>query len=120
MTCVLLVGVAGYVGCVLAEELLARGYSVRVFDRMYFGDAGLKQLRDRVDVVVGDMRAMSDAILDGVQAIVNVGGLSNDPTAEYNPQANVEMNSTATIRLADAQTLDQWLRLPQASSFRFE
>ena len=102
MNRVLVVGGAGYVGSVLTEELLARGYSVRVFDRLYFGDIGLQSVRDRVDLVVGDMRTMDPSVLEGVEAIVNVGGLSNDPTAEYNPEANVEMNTTATVALAEA------------------
>lgn len=102
MNQVLVVGGAGYVGSVLVEELLTRGYSVRVFDRLYFGDLGIKRLRDRVDLVVGDMRTIPAGVLDGVQAVVNVGGLSNDPTAEYNPQANTEMNVTASIALAEA------------------
>ena len=102
MNRILVVGGAGYVGSVLTEELLARGYAVRIFDRMFFGDIGLRELRDRVDLVVGDMRAMDPAVLDGVQGVVNIGGLSNDPTAEYNPQANVEMNTTASIALAEA------------------
>ena len=100
MNSVLVVGGAGYVGSVLVEELLSRGYSVRVFDRLYFGDVAIRPMRDRIDLVVGDMRAMDPAVLRGVQAVVNVGGLSNDPTAEYNPQANVEMNTTATLSLA--------------------
>jgi nucleoside-diphosphate-sugar epimerase len=101
MNRVLVVGGAGYVGSVLVEELLARGYSVRVFDRLYFGDVGIQHVRDRIDLIVGDMRVMSPSVLEGVQAVVNVGGLSNDPTAEYNPQANVEMNTTATLALAE-------------------
>jgi len=101
MNRILLVGGAGYVGSVLAEELLARGYSVRVFDRLYYGDQGIRHIRDRLELVVGDMRSMSPDVLDGIKTIVNVGGLSNDPTAEYNPQANTEMNTTATIALAE-------------------
>src|SRR5207245_655106 len=92
---------AGYVGSVLAEELLARGYSIRVFDRLYFGDVGIRHIRDRLDLVTGDMREMAPAVLEGIQAVVNVGGLSNDPTAEYNPQANIEMNTTAALALAE-------------------
>ena len=38
---VLVVGGAGYVGSVLVNELLERGYAVRVFDRLYYGDQGL-------------------------------------------------------------------------------
>lgn len=98
---ILVVGGAGYVGSVLTHELLERGYAVRVLDRLYFGDVGLRDHRDRVELVVGDMRALTGDMLRDVEAVVNVGGLSNDPTAEYNPQANYEMNTLASKRLAD-------------------
>ncbi len=101
MARVLLVGGAGYVGCVLAEELLQRGYAVRILDRLYFGDQGLREIRDRVELVVGDMRTPKQSVLEGVVAVVNIAGLSNDPTAEYNPQANEEMNTVAARRLAE-------------------
>jgi nucleoside-diphosphate-sugar epimerase len=97
---VLVVGGAGYVGSVLAHELLERGYAVRVLDRMYFGDQGLADVRDRVEIVVGDLRAMPSMALENVEAVINIAGLSNDPTAEYNPAANYEMNTTASVALA--------------------
>src|SRR5215468_2399089 len=97
---ILVVGGAGYVGSVLTEELLQRGYTVRVLDRFFFGDNGLRALRDRIELVESDMRAVSPTALDGVDAVINVGGLSNDPTAEYNPRANHEMNTVATAALA--------------------
>jgi nucleoside-diphosphate-sugar epimerase len=97
---VLVVGGAGYVGSVLTEELLQRGYAVRVLDRLFFGDGGLRAVRDRIEVVEADMRAVGPEVLEGVDAVVNVGGLSNDPTAEYNPRANHEMNTVATVALA--------------------
>jgi nucleoside-diphosphate-sugar epimerase len=99
---VLLVGGAGYIGSVLAHELLERGYAVRILDRMYFGDQGLADIRDRVEIVVGDMRAMPALTLDNVEAVINIAGLSNDPTAEYNPAANYAMNTTASVELAQA------------------
>lgn len=101
MAMVLLVGGAGYMGSVLAAELLERGYAVRILDRLYFGDHGLTDIRDRVELVVGDMRSVPPEVLDGVEAVVNVGGLSNDPTAEFNPRANYEMNTSASVALAE-------------------
>jgi len=98
---VLLVGGAGYVGSVLAYELLERGYAVKILDRLYFGDDGLRDIRDRVELIVGDMRTMGAEVLKGVDSVINIGGLSNDPTAEYNPQANYEMNTLASKKLAD-------------------
>ncbi|MGQ9626027.1 MAG: NAD-dependent epimerase/dehydratase family protein [Anaerolineae bacterium] len=98
---ILLVGGAGYVGSVLAEELLERGYAVRILDRLYYGQLGLRDVLDRVELVVEDMRTAPPSILDGVDAVVNLGGLSNDPTAEYNPEANYEMNTLSTKKLAE-------------------
>jgi len=98
---ILLVGGAGYVGSVLAEELLERGFAVKILDRLYYGDDGLREVRDRVELIVSDMRVVDSSVLQDVDAVVNLGGLSNDPTAEYNPQANHEMNTVASIQLAE-------------------
>jgi len=98
---VLLVGGAGYVGSVLTTELLERGYAVKVLDRLYYGEEGLREVRDRIELIIGDMRVLTPNILDDVDAVINIGGLSNDPTAEYNPQANFEMNTVASKSLAE-------------------
>ena len=97
---ILVVGGAGYVGSVLIRELLEKGYAVKVLDRMFFGDSGIKDVRDRIELVVDDVRTVNPSTLDDVQSIVNLSGLSNDPTAEYNPKANFEMNTIAAETLA--------------------
>lgn len=98
---ILVVGGAGYVGAVLTAELLERGYAVKILDRLYYGDYGLRDVRERVELLVGDMRMVEPSVFDDVDAVVNIGGLSNDPTAEYNPRANYEMNTVAARRLAE-------------------
>jgi nucleoside-diphosphate-sugar epimerase len=98
---VLVVGGAGYVGCVLVEVLLQKGYSVRVLDRMFFGAAPAQGFRDRVELVEEDMREVSAAHVEDCGAVINVGGLSNDPTAEFDPQANDELNHVAAVQLAE-------------------
>lgn len=97
---ILVVGGAGYVGSVLVRELLDRGYAVRVYDRLLFGDAGLAAVRERVELVTGDLREVPISVFDDVAAVIHVGGLSNDPTAEYNPRANHQINTVATETLA--------------------
>lgn len=99
---ILVVGGAGYVGSVLVEELLKRGYAVKVFDRLIYGEHGLAAVRDRIELVVGDMRSVDASLFEDVAAVVNLGGLSNDPTAEYSPKANYEMNTVATETIARA------------------
>ncbi|HLC20890.1 MAG TPA: SDR family oxidoreductase, partial [Candidatus Methylomirabilis sp.] len=97
---ILVTGGAGYLGCVLVRELLNKGEAVRVFDKLFFGDEGLDEVRDKIDLIQGDLRYFDEAILDGIDSVIHLAGLSNDPTAEYNPKANHEMNTVATETLA--------------------
>ena len=98
---ILVVGGAGYIGCVLVEELLAKGYSVRILDRLFFGKEPARSFLDRVELIVDDMRDFSESYAEDCEAVINVGGLSNDPTAEFNPRANEQMNTHASIRVAE-------------------
>jgi len=113
---ILVAGGAGYVGSVLVPELLARGHRVRVLDKLLFGDGGLAAVRDRIELVVADVRRFDPAVLDGVSAVVNLSGLSNDPMAEFDPRANHEMNTVATARLAEAARARGVRRFVQGSS----
>jgi nucleoside-diphosphate-sugar epimerase len=99
---VLVTGGAGYIGCVLSERLLDRGYRVRVLDRLYWGEEPLGELRERLELVAADVRELPPSALDGVDGVIHLAGLSNDPTAEYDPEANWQMNAIATEALGRA------------------
>jgi len=99
---VLVTGGAGYIGVVLCERLLEAGHQVRVLDRLYWGRKPIEHIVDRIELVHADVRDFDDHALDGVDGVVHLAGLSNDPTAEYNPSANWEMNAVATETLAAA------------------
>src|SRR3954464_2584039 len=96
---VLVTGGAGYIGSVLAHRLLDRGYRVRILDRLYWGRGPIASILDRVEVLEADVRDMPTTALDGVDAVIHLAGLSNDPTAEYDPEANWQMNAIATETL---------------------
>lgn len=97
---VLVTGGAGYIGCRLVPALLDAGHKVRVVDKLVFGADGLSPYKDKIDLVAGDVCTVDASVLNGMDSIVHLSGLSNDPTAEYNPAANKAMNTDATIRLA--------------------
>ena len=98
---VLVTGGAGYIGAELVRALLARGDRVRVVDRLFFGAQSLAEL-GAVETIAGDLRDWDDAWLEGIDGVSHLAGLSNDPTAEYSPEANWQMNAIATERLAAA------------------
>lgn len=97
---ILVTGGAGYIGSVLVQKLADRGYKVRIFDRFYFGKKHLAHLGKSVDLVVGDVRRFDPKYLNSVDAIIHLAALSNDPTAEFNPKANWEINYLSTKKLA--------------------
>jgi len=99
---VLVTGGCGYIGSVLVPMLLNRGHRVRVFDKLYFGDDALRVVRNAVDLVPGDVRTMADEVLDGIDAVIHLGSLSNDPSADFHPQGTTSINLDGTVHLAHA------------------
>lgn len=97
---VLVTGGAGYIGVVLCRQLIAAGHRPVVLDRLFWGRKPLAGLD--VEIVAGDLRAFDDDWLDGIDAVCHLAGLSNDPTAEYNTEANWQMNAIGTERLVAA------------------
>ena len=90
---VLVTGGAGYVGCVLVPKLLAAGHSVEVFDRMLFTASGLPS-HPNLQVVQGDLRdtpAFAKS-LDGVQTVIHLACISNDPSFELDPNLSRSIN----------------------------
>jgi len=113
---VLVTGGAGYIGTVLTGRLLERGYNVRLLDRLYWGEGPLEAYAGRIEIHVADVRDFPATALDGVDDVIHLAGLSNDPTAEYDPEANWQMNAVATQTLGNACTERGIERLVFASS----
>lgn len=89
---VLLTGGAGYVGTLLAPQLLAAGYTVAVYDAMYYG-CELKPQR-RLTIIEGDIRD-TDRVRDacrGVDAVIHLACISNDAGFELDEQLSEEIN----------------------------
>jgi nucleoside-diphosphate-sugar epimerase len=90
---VLVTGGGGYVGAVLVPKLLDRGYRVRVIDLFLFGEDVLPS-HPALELIKGDLR---DAVavkksLRGVDAVIHLACISNDPSFELNPALSRSIN----------------------------
>ncbi|MGZ5971167.1 MAG: NAD-dependent epimerase/dehydratase family protein [Polyangiales bacterium] len=100
---VLVAGGAGYIGSVLTPLLLERGHKVTVLDRMYFGNSFAKlpeALAAKLTVVRADVRNFDPVVLKGVEAVIDVSGISNDPSCELEPELTKSVNIEGGKRLA--------------------
>ena len=103
---ILITGNMGYVGPVLTKYLRDRLQDAELigFDTAYFGHsltgAGLlpEAMLDRQ--VFGDIRGLPDELLDGVDAVVHLSAISNDPMGNKFEAVTGEINRDATVRIA--------------------
>lgn len=97
---VLVTGGAGYIGNILVEKLLDRGYKVRVLDLMLFGDNALEGLKDNenLQILRGDIRHIKDLTyaIKNVNTVIHLAGIVGDPACSVNEQATQSVNVEAT------------------------
>jgi len=93
---ILVAGGAGYVGSVLVPRLLERDYQVDVVDLLWFGN----HLPKEVNVMKRDIMSLGEKDITGYDQVVFLGGLSNDPMAEYSPSQNFTGNAATPAYLA--------------------
>jgi nucleoside-diphosphate-sugar epimerase len=96
---ILVTGGCGYKGHVLVPKLLARGYEVIVFDLQWFGNYLVAD--KNLSVIKGDVRNIESIPLHGVDCIIHLSSIANDPCSDLNPQLTWEVSALATMQLAD-------------------
>jgi len=99
---VLLTGHQGYLGTVMAPVLVADGHDVVGLDTGLFADCVLgPQPQDPPGLAV-DLRDVTPAHLAGIDALVHLAALSNDPLGSLAPDITYDINHHASVRLAKA------------------
>jgi nucleoside-diphosphate-sugar epimerase len=96
---VFVTGGCGYKGTVLVPKLLERGHEVTAFDIQWFGN----RLRPHpsLTVIKGDVRNPAEYDLSGLDAVIHLSSIANDPAGDLDPKLTWEVNCLATMQLAD-------------------
>jgi nucleoside-diphosphate-sugar epimerase len=98
---VLVTGHRGYIGAVLVPMLMERGYAVVGLDAdLYRGCDLAGPPQPKVPNLADDVREIQAGALGGLDAIIHLAALSNDPLGDLNPDVTYDINHAASVRLA--------------------
>jgi nucleoside-diphosphate-sugar epimerase len=95
---VLVTGADGYIGSIVAANLREEGHAVIEVDLGLYSSSRLQAPEHTTDWC--DVRSMSAVSLAGVDTVVHLAALSNDPLGEFDPAMTEDFNTRATDRLA--------------------
>lgn len=99
---VLVTGTEGYLGSLLPPLLMERGHEVLGVDTGYYKVGWLYNgTTVTAKTLNKDIRHISAQDLQGVDAIVHMAELSNDPTGQLSPNITYDINHKGSVRLAN-------------------
>ncbi|MGH9970460.1 MAG: NAD-dependent epimerase/dehydratase family protein [Pyrinomonadaceae bacterium] len=95
-------GSNGYLGSMLTPELMRRQYDVLGLDTGFYSDRALYRNAPSIPMTeVKDLRQLEQKDLEGLDAVVHMAELSNDPVGALAPHITYEINHHASVRLAE-------------------
>jgi nucleoside-diphosphate-sugar epimerase len=111
-------GAGGYIGSVLVNEALSAGHRVTAIDRYYFDDQATSgtPFADRLRVIRSDIRELSPSHFEGVDAVVDLAALSNDPACDIDPALTEAINCLGRFNVASSARSAGVSRYVMASS----
>jgi nucleoside-diphosphate-sugar epimerase len=98
---VVVTGNEGYIGCLLAPYLAERGHDVVGVDTGFYRDGWLYNGPARsVETLNRDIRRLTVGDFEGVDAVVHMAELSNDPVGQLAPEVTHEINHRGSLHVA--------------------
>lgn len=122
MKTVVVTGAGGYIGSVLVPKLLERGYRVHAIDRYFFGTDKLPE-HEHLYMIKEDTRRLTEAHFVGVDAVIDLVAISNDPSGELFQDATYEINHQSrvqTAKLAKKQGAKRYILPSSCSLYGFQ
>lgn len=96
---VLVTGDRGYIGSSLVPLLLKHNYNVTGLDTDFF-KKGIGNLESLYRKITKDIREVSEEDLNGMDAVIHLSALSNDPMGEIDPKLTSQINFESSVKLA--------------------
>lgn len=96
---ILLTGGCGYIGTVLTQALLAEGHQVTVVDIQWFGNYLVEH--KNLKVIKEDIRNADNIPMKGIDVVMHLANIANDPCGELNSKLAWEVNVLATMCLVE-------------------
>jgi nucleoside-diphosphate-sugar epimerase len=98
---ILVTGTEGYLGSLLAPMLLDHGHQVIGVDTGFYKEGWLYNGAHRTpETLVKDLRLLEQGDLEGVDAVVHMAELSNDPAGDLIPEVTYAINHEGSVHLA--------------------
>lgn len=97
---VLLTGHDGYIGAVLAPLLQSRGHDVIGLDTGFFEDCTFGTDSEPIPSLRKDIRDVTLEDLRGIDTVIHLAALCNDPLGDLNAAWTDAINHRASVRLA--------------------
>tara|TARA_X000000950_G_scaffold288624_1_gene406359 strand:+ start:2126 stop:3154 length:1029 start_codon:yes stop_codon:yes gene_type:complete len=97
---ILITGNLGYIGSV-ATEVLSKKYEIIGFDSCLYEECTLFEETKPKFQIRKDIRDVSSKDLEGIDYVVHLAALSNDPLGELNAKLTEEINFLSVKKIAD-------------------
>lgn len=100
---VLIAGAGGYIGITMVREFLEAGYQVTGLDRYYFGKEllGPEILNHKnFKLLKKDIRSVTATDFLGIDSVIDLAGLSNDPTCDLDLKLTYDINHLGCVNVA--------------------
>lgn len=91
----------GYIGSVMAPHLVGAGYEVTGLDTGYFSECTLVPDTVTIPEIKKDLRDLTVKDVEGFDAVIHLGALSNDPIGNLNDKWTEDINFRASVKLAE-------------------
>lgn len=114
---VMVTGNLGYIGSVMVPVLVEKGYDVIGYDVGYYEDCYLVECKQPLKKQIKkDLRDCCVEDFSGVDYVIHLAGLSNDPLGDFNESLTYDINYKGTMKLAQCAKHAGVKRFAYASS----